>query len=137
MFRITLLKIAKLALTLFICLNLSIAQSQNTLTQTVRGVIMDADLKIPLIGATIIVEGIEPIMGTTTDLDGNFRLEKVPVGRHNFTIRFIGYEPYMLSEILIGSGKEVVLEVASLGLFSKQSFTKSKLLFFSQRPPCT
>jgi hypothetical protein len=96
---------------LLICLSVSNTQSQNTLTQTVRGTIKDADLKIPLIGATIIVEGIEPIMGTTTDFDGNFRLERVPVGRHNFLVSYMGYEPYMLSEILVGSGKEVVLEI--------------------------
>jgi hypothetical protein len=104
MLRITFLKTAKLALTLLICLNLSNAHSQNTLTQTVRGTIKDADLKTPLIGATIIVEGINPIMGTTADLDGNFRLESVPVGRHNFKVSYIGYEPYTLSEILVVSG---------------------------------
>jgi hypothetical protein len=105
------LKKATLALAILICLNLSNAQSQNPLTQTVRGSIKDADVKIPLIGATIIVVGISPLMGATTDLDGNFRLESVPLGRHNFKISYMGYEPYMLSEILVGSGKEVVLEI--------------------------
>ena len=57
------------------------------------------------------VEGIDPVMGTTADLDGNFRLERVPLGRHNFKISYVGYEPFTLSEILVGSGKEVVLEI--------------------------
>ena len=100
-----------LALTLLIMFNLSNAYSQSSLTQTARGTIKDAETKTPLIGATIIVEGIEPLLGTTADLDGDFRLEKVPVGRHNFKITYVGYEPFTLSEILVGSGKEVVLEI--------------------------
>lgn len=44
-------------------------------------------------------------------MDGNFRLESVPVGRHNFKITYVGYESFTLSEILVGSGKEVVLEI--------------------------
>ncbi len=111
MTRITFLKTAKFAITLLVCLNLSNAHSQNTLTQTVRGTIKDTDIKIPLIGATIIVEGLVPIMGTIADFDGYFRLERVPVGRHNFEVSYVGYEPYILSEILVGSGKEVVLEI--------------------------
>ncbi|MFO7656973.1 MAG: TonB-dependent receptor [Bacteroidales bacterium] len=92
-------------------LALSNAHSQNTLTQTVRGTIKDANSKIPLIGAAIIVEGIEPVIGTITDFDGNFRLERVPVGRHNFKVSYIGYEPFTVLEILVGSGKEVVLNI--------------------------
>ncbi|MGF1586113.1 MAG: carboxypeptidase-like regulatory domain-containing protein [Bacteroidales bacterium] len=111
MTRITFFKTARLVLILLVVFNLSNAYSQNTLTQTVRGTIKDAGLKIPLIGATVIVEGIVPVMGTVADFDGNFRLESVPVGRYNFKVSYIGYEPYTISEVLIGSGKEVVLEI--------------------------
>lgn len=90
---------------------LSKAHSQSTLTQTVRGSIKDANSKTPLIGATIIVEGSVPVTGTTADSDGEFLLEKVPVGRHNFNVSYMGYEPLTVSEILVGSGKEVVLDI--------------------------
>lgn len=91
------------------------AFSQREFSQTIRGSIVDADTKSPLTGATIIVDGLQPTKGTTADLDGNFRLEGVPVGRHNFRVSFIGYEPYILSEILVGSGKEVVLNIELKG----------------------
>jgi len=77
----------------------------------VRGTITDADIKIPLIGATILVDGLVPLIGTTADLDGNFRLEGVPVGRHNFKVSYVGYEPLTVSEVLVTSGKEVVLVI--------------------------
>lgn len=96
-------------LILLICLNLSVAYSQSKLTQTVRGTIRDSESKTPLIGATVIVEESEPHLGNTSDISGNFRFENIPVGRYNFKVSYIGYEPYIVSEILVGSGKEVVL----------------------------
>lgn len=56
--------------------------SQNVLKQTVRGVIVVTDTKIPLTGATVIVHETNPIMGTTTNPDENFPIEEIPVGRH-------------------------------------------------------
>ncbi|TVQ65506.1 MAG: TonB-dependent receptor [Balneolaceae bacterium] len=105
------LKAVTLVFTILLIFDVSTALSQDTLTQTVRGSIKDADLKIPLIGAAIVVDGIEPLLGTTADVNGNFRLERVPVGRFNFVISYVGYEPQILSEILVGTGKEVVLEI--------------------------
>jgi hypothetical protein len=111
MTQITFLKTAKLVLILLIIFNLSNAHSQTTPTQTVKGSIKDSHTKTSLIGATIVVAGTNPIIGATADVNGNFRLEKVPVGRHYFTVSYIGYETYTLSEILVSSGKEVVLEI--------------------------
>ena len=111
MSRIIFTKTAILAISILLLFNLSDAYSQNVITQTVRGTILDADSKIPLTGASVVVEGTNPILGTIADLDGNFRLEKIPVGRYNFKVSFIGYEPFTLSEILVGSGKEVVLSI--------------------------
>ncbi|MBE0654714.1 MAG: carboxypeptidase-like regulatory domain-containing protein, partial [Bacteroidales bacterium] len=88
-----------------------LAFSQGALKQTVRGEIIDADTKNPLVGATILVEGTNPVMGTIAGLDGNFRFEGVPVGRYNFKITYVGYEPFIISEVLVGSGKEVVLNI--------------------------
>ncbi len=81
------------------------------ITQTVKGKIVDADSKIPLIGATIVWMGTNPIVGTTSDENGNYKLEKINLGRQNFEISYLGYEPVYFTEILVGSGREVVLNV--------------------------
>ena len=82
------------------------------LTQTVKGKVTDMDTKTPLPGANfILLSGTNIVKGTSTDSDGNFKLEKVPVGRQNFKITFIGYEEVFLNEILVGSGREVVLNI--------------------------
>ena len=107
----TIEKFKTIALTILISFNLSTAFSQIQRTQTVRGQIVDATSKTPLTGATIVVDLSQPLKGATTDIDGDFRLEEVPVGRHNFKVSYMGYEPYTASEILVSSGKEVVLNI--------------------------
>ena len=58
------------------------------LTQTVRGSLKDKQTYQPLIGAKIIVVGTEPLIGAVSDIDGKFRLEKVPVGRQQIAISY-------------------------------------------------
>ncbi len=87
-------------------------KAQTNYTQTVKGKVVDIDSDIPLIGATVILIGSNPIIGTTIDVDGKFVLKAIPIGRHSFKISFIGYEDVYLNEIQIESGKEIVLNVA-------------------------
>jgi len=81
------------------------------LVQVVKGKVFDADSKVPLPGATVVVEETDPIIGTITDLNGEFRLENIPLGRHNIVINYVGYESYIVAELVVGSGKEIVLEI--------------------------
>ena len=53
----------------------------------------------------------DPAIGTTTDIDGNFTIENVPVGRHTLKVSFVGYADAYIPEILLGSAKEVVLSM--------------------------
>ena len=85
-----------------------IAQVQ---TQTVRGTVTDGDTRQPLIGATVLLVGSDPLIGATTDLDGRFSLEKVPVGRIALQVRMLGYEEQTLGNLLVNSAKELVLDV--------------------------
>ncbi|HYF69662.1 MAG TPA: TonB-dependent receptor [Ohtaekwangia sp.] len=81
------------------------------LTQTVRGKIIDQDSRMPLPGANIVVIDAKEFLGTSTDVDGNFRIEHVPVGRVSLAITFVGYEDRVISNILITTGKEAVLDI--------------------------
>ncbi len=82
-----------------------------TITQTVKGKVFDNTTQETLIGASVILLNSDPIVGTITNLDGEFNLENVPVGRQSIEIRMIGYESYFANEILISSGKQIVLNV--------------------------
>jgi len=79
-------------------------------TQTVRGQVCDVASGEPMIGVTITVEnGIT--LGTVSDAEGNFIINNVPVGRHSVRATYIGYEPVLLKEQLVNSGKELVLNL--------------------------
>ena len=61
-----------------------------------------------MIGVTITVEN-GTTLATISDTEGNFVINDVPVGRHSVRATFIGYEPVLLKEQLVTSGKELVL----------------------------
>ena len=86
-------------------------QINTGLTQVIRGTILDADTRIPLVGANVILLNYQPLTGTVTDAEGNFRIEKMPVGRYDIEVTYIGYEPAIIREVLIGSGKEAVMTI--------------------------
>jgi hypothetical protein len=99
-----------ISITLMIAVFTTLAFSQN-LTQTVRGTVVDTDSKLPLIGATLLIPGTDPLVGTSTDLNGVFKFENIPLGRIAVKISYLGYETKTISDIVVSSGKEVVLDL--------------------------
>lgn len=100
----------RIILLLLLCLPLS-GQAQTNLQQTIRGQVIDEDTRIPLIGANIVIVDSQPLLGATSDFDGNFKIENVPVGRLTLRITYLGYEDALLSNQLIGAGKQLILEI--------------------------
>jgi hypothetical protein len=80
--------------------------------QVVKGTVRDAASQATLPGATVLLVGSDPPLGTTTDMDGRFRLEAVPLGRQQLQVSFIGYQPAVVPNVLVTAGKEVVLDIA-------------------------
>lgn len=86
--------------------------AQEVYTETIRGTVVDAHSELPLPGASVVVVSTEPPQGTITDAEGRFRLDDVPVGRHNIQVTFIGYHPLVLNNLDLSSGKEMVLNLS-------------------------
>ncbi len=85
--------------------------AEENLTQTIMGTVVDNVTGQPLLGATVIVIGSDPIIGTITDQNGFFKLQNIPLGRHGIEITYVGYSKITLSNLLLSSGKEVVVNV--------------------------
>ena len=81
------------------------------ITQTIRGTVVDQESKFPLIGVTVQLLGGEEVKGAITDINGSFRLEEVPVGRQSIKVSYIGYEDVNLDDLILTSGKELILEI--------------------------
>lgn len=80
-------------------------------TQSIRGVVLDQDAQLPLVGANILVLNTDPLLGTTTDLEGYFKLDEVPIGRIDLQVSYLGYEPKVLGGVMLTAGKELVLNI--------------------------
>ncbi len=81
------------------------------LKQTVRGSIIESESKLPLIGVAVVLLNTDPLIGTITDMDGNFRMENILLGRINLKISYLGYETEIISDIIVKSAKEVVIDL--------------------------
>ena len=101
----------KLLSTFIIFVSLTAAFAQQS-TQTVRGKVTDAASKAPVVGAVVQVMGSNPPIGASTDADGNFRLANVPVGRVGLKISFVGYEDSFAKDIIVNTGKEIILDLS-------------------------
>lgn len=81
-------------------------------TQSVRGCIRDLDSDRPLTGANIRLQTGGIGLGVISDTAGIFHFKEVPLGRCNLVVSYMGYQPAVLHDILVSSGKEVFLEVS-------------------------
>ncbi len=81
------------------------------ITQSIKGKITDEDSRSEIIGATVVIANSNPLLGGATGVDGQFRIDDVPIGRVTLLISSIGYKERVLPNIEIGSGKELYLEI--------------------------
>lgn len=90
-----------------LCAALSHAQS---LTQTIRGAVSDKNLMLPIAGARVIVDN-DSSLCDTTDANGLFEIAHVNLGRHKITATHFNYAETSLPDVLLNSGKELVLNL--------------------------
>lgn len=86
---------------------LSFAQNN---TQTIRGNITDKLSQSPLIGAAIQLTTLK--MGSISDSIGNYSLTAIPPDRYEIKISYFGYKTLIIPNVIVTSGKEVILDIA-------------------------
>ncbi len=93
-----------------ITINPGLVKAQSGFTQTIKGVVTDADSKKPLSLATVNL--LNSKIHVLTDSLGQFRINGVAVGRHSVTVSNLGYDSKTIAEIMVSSGKEVFVNIA-------------------------
>lgn len=64
---------------------------QSILSQsTITGVVIDSVAKDPLIGASVHL--LRTAFGSAVDIEGNYRISKVPVGNYTIRVSYVGYK---------------------------------------------
>lgn len=104
------------------------------LTQVIRGRIVDVETRAPLPFATVSIHTVEPVIGATADEDGSFRMENVPVGRHDIRASSVGYETQITPEILVTTGKEIVLDIRMKEKIAKLNEVQIKAFTRKDKP---
>ncbi len=87
--------------------------------QAIRGDVKDAESLISLPGATVLVVGSDPVIGTVTDAEGRFSLAGLPPGRTALQVRMIGYEEQLLSGLVLTSAKDLAVSVRLQGALTE------------------
>lgn len=89
----------------------STLQAQS-LTQNLRGEIRDQISEAPIPGAIVMLQPTNPLIGTVSNSEGQFLFSSVAIGRYNLVVKMLGYQDFNLPNVVIGSGKEVVLQIS-------------------------
>lgn len=95
------MKSIKFYFTFFFLITTFFTFAQNT--GNIYGKIIDKNTQEPLIGATVSVE--QSTQGTTTDIEGNFRLT-LSVGTYTIKVSFVGYQTIIKYNVSVTSGNE-------------------------------
>ena len=61
--------------------------------------------------ASVVIMNTDPLIGTITDLNGNFTIENVPVGRYDIQVSYLGFETLIVKEIVVIAAKETHIHV--------------------------
>ncbi len=80
-------------------------------TQTLRGRVLDKESKSPLVGVLVSVVEKDFQLGAVSDSDGNYLIAQLPVGKRKLSYTYIGYQTVLLTDVLVTSAKEVILNV--------------------------
>ena len=78
-------------------------------TGSFAGTVIDGDFGDPLIGANVVLKGT--LQGTSTDLEGRFRIDGIPVGTHMFEVSYIGFQTLTIQNVEILDGEVTRLDV--------------------------
>jgi hypothetical protein len=95
-------------ISLFIA-QLTIAQNNR---QNIRGVVTDKLTQTTLPGATVQIINGTASTGAITDANGIYILPDMAPDRYEIKVSYIGYKDVFASNVVVTSGKEVVLDIA-------------------------
>lgn len=101
----------KLHLLIFIVVFAFTSRAQNYI-QNVKGKVSDKATGIGLPGVVVKMKNdTSKKIVATTDGNGFYKLQKVPVGRHEFIFSMMGYKTMPTGDVIVTSGKETVLDI--------------------------
>jgi len=84
---------------IFLCFLVNFLSAQQP-AQSIRGKVVDADTKMGIPGANIVVLNSQPLVGVATDVGGNFKFPKATTKRGNIPFPWVSWEQMLLRRVL-------------------------------------
>ncbi len=84
---------------------------QDDYTETIKGIVVDKNSQTTLPGANVILLNSDPLVGTVTDVNGEFVIDNVPVGRHGLKVSFVGYQTVEITNLIIKTAIEFNIKI--------------------------
>ncbi|HET9486013.1 MAG TPA: TonB-dependent receptor, partial [Chryseosolibacter sp.] len=72
------------------------------------GTVTDRNTQAPLVGVSIVIDGSDPIIGTVSDAEGNFKLTSDP-GSYTIKVTYIGYQELKKFNVVLTTGNATVM----------------------------
>lgn len=85
-----------------------VSAQETSSTGTIKGKVIVSDGLYPLIGVNIALK--DKNRGTTSDLEGNFEISKLPIGSYTLVYSYIGYETFTQTDIIVRPGRITFVE---------------------------
>ncbi|NBX78879.1 MAG: carboxypeptidase-like regulatory domain-containing protein, partial [Flavobacteriales bacterium] len=84
---------------------------QSTL-QNIKGTITDKQSQQTMPGVLVQIVESNPAKMSKTDVDGKFKLLDIVPGRYTIKVNYAGYKEVVISNVVVSSGKETVLDIS-------------------------
>lgn len=78
-------------------------------TGNIKGIILDSKSKEAIIGASVILKGSTPPLGSPTDVDGKFEITNISTGKHILQISYVSYKSHEI-EVTVYPNQTVLIE---------------------------
>jgi hypothetical protein len=76
----------------------------------IKGRVTDIETGDALEDASVVLKGVKPANGTTSDYEGYYRLNNVPAGSATVEVQFLGYKP-ISKTVTVQADKDLVLNI--------------------------
>ena len=96
---------------LVLCVMTSLA-SAGQITQSIVGRVVDSESLFPLPGVTVQCLSCSPSQAVASDMNGDYEVTEVLVGRHRLVFSFVGYNDQVVENVMVNSARETVINVS-------------------------
>ncbi len=94
---------------LLVFLSLAYTANAQTRTGSISGTVREAATLQPMPGVNVTIRGL--VIGAATDADGRFAIPNVPVGTHAVEARFIGFAPFVQTDVVVKPARAASVEI--------------------------